>query len=300
MIVKVIITGSNGLLGQSLLNLLLTKKNKYEVIGFSRGKNRSGRNDFQYISIDITDKELLKEKILAINPNFIVNTAAMTNVDACENHRSECDKLNIDVVAILTQVSQKINAHLIHLSTDFIFDGKKGNYKETDKPNPLSYYGVSKLKSEEILLTSKIDFTILRTILVYGKVFDMSRSNIVLWVREMLSKGKEITIVDDQFRAPTYVEDLALACMLSIDKNATGIYHVSSNELLSVYEIAHQIAEVFHLNKNLIKPISTSVLNQTASRPSKTGFNLSKLNNILELYPKSFKEDLERFKQSLI
>ena len=116
----------------------------------------------------------------------------------------------------------------------------------------------------------------------------------------MLSKGKEITIVDDQFRAPTYVEDLALACMLSIDKSATGIYHVSSNELLSVYEIAHQIAEVFHLNKNLIKPISTSALNQTASRPSKTGFNLSKLNNILELYPKSFKEDLERFKQSLI
>jgi len=128
----------------------------------------------------------------------------------------------------------------------------------------------------------------------------MSRSNIVLWVREMLAKGKEITIVDDQFRAPTYVEDLALACMVSIDKNATGIYHVASSELLSVYEIAQQIAEVFHLNKSLIKPISTSTLNQTALRPLKTGFNLSKLNNVLELHPKSFKEDLQRFKQSLM
>ena len=297
---KVVITGSNGLLGQSLLNLLLQEKDKYQVFGFSRGENRSGRADFSYISIDITDEIILKKNINQIQPNFIINTAAMTQVDACENNKEACDLLNITVVKWLSELSRELNIHVIHLSTDFIFDGIKGNYKETDEPNPISYYGLSKLMSEEVLISSKIEFTILRTILVYGKVLDMSRSNIVLWVNEMLTKGKEITIVDDQFRAPTYVEDLALACKISMDKKAKGIYHISSNELLSVFEITQQIAEVFELDKTLIKPISTSALNQTAPRPVKTGFNLSKTNKELEFYPKSFKEDLEKFKETLL
>ena len=136
--------------------------------------------------------------------------------------------------------------------------------------------------------------------MVYGKVFDMSRSNIVLWVKEKLEKGEEITIVDDQFRTPTYVDDLAIACKIVIDKKAKGIYHISSNKLMSIYEIAEQIADAFQLNKNLIKPISTSTLNQTAPRPSKTGFNLSKAKNELGFYSKSFKEDLSRFKESIM
>ncbi|QXP69289.1 NAD(P)-dependent oxidoreductase [Polaribacter sp. R2A056_3_33] len=298
--IKVVITGSNGLLGQSLLGLLLKEKETYQVFGFSRGDNRSGRNDFSYVSIDITEEENLKKVLLEIQPDFIINTAAMTQVDDCENQKAACDLLNITVVKWLSEISAELNAHLIHISTDFIFDGIKGNYKETDIANPLSYYGASKLKSEALLLESSINYTILRTILVYGKVFDMSRSNIVLWVREMLEKGKEITIVDDQFRTPTYVEDLALACKISMDKKATGIFNISSNELLSVYEIAQQIAVTFNLDKNLIKPISTSTLNQTAPRPAKTGFDLSKTNKILEFYPKSFKEDLQRFKEILI
>jgi len=135
---------------------------------------------------------------------------------------------------------------------------------------------------------------------VYGLVNDMIRSNIVLWVKESLESKKQITIVDDQFRAPTYVEDLALACKISIDKKATGIFNISSNQLLSIYEIAQEIATTFQLDRNLIKPISTNTLNQTASRPAKTGFDLTKTNKILEFHPKSFKEDLQRFKQKLI
>nr|WP_298994000.1 dTDP-4-dehydrorhamnose reductase [uncultured Polaribacter sp.] len=297
--IKVVITGSNGLLGQSLLNLLLKDKDSYQVYCFSRGKNRSGREDFNYISIDITVKEELDKKLEQIQPDFIINTAAMTQVDDCETNKQACDILNVDVVKWMTRFASKSKTHIIHLSTDFIFDGKKGYYKETDKPNPLSYYGLSKLKSEQVLKDSKINFTILRTILVYGKVLDMSRSNIVLWVREMLEKNKEITIVDDQYRMPTYVEDLAMACKIVMDKKALGIYHISSNTLLSVYEIAQQIAETFDLNKNLIKPISTSTLNQSAPRPAKTGFDLSKTNNELRFYPKSFKEDLQIFKENL-
>ncbi|KRP29589.1 SDR family oxidoreductase [Polaribacter sp.] len=296
---RIVITGSNGLLGQSLVNLLLKYKNDYQVIGFSKGANRSGREDFDYISIDITNEENLKKRLLEINPDAIINTAAMTQVDDCETYKKECDVLNVDVVKWLKEVSEIINCHVIHLSTDFIFDGIKGNYKETDLPNPLSYYGNSKLKSEEIFLNSTIDFTILRTILVYGKVFDMSRTNIVIWVKEMLENGNEITIVNDQFRMPTYVEDLALACKISIDKKATGIFHISSNTLMSVFEITQTIADVFGLNKKLIKPTTSIVLNQKAARPPKTGFDVSKATSELGMTIHSFKEDLKRFKDNL-
>ncbi|MFT5761704.1 MAG: dTDP-4-dehydrorhamnose reductase [Polaribacter sp.] len=296
---KIIITGSNGLLGQNLIKLFLKDTENYEIFGFSRGENRSGSADFEYHDIDITNKELLMEKALQIKPDIIINTAAMTNVDTCENDRKGCYDLNVNVVQYLTDICSEINAHLIHISTDFIFDGKKGNYTEEDIPNPLSYYGETKLLSEQILQQSTINYTILRTILVYGLVNDMSRSNIVLWVKESLENKKEITIVDDQFRMPTYVEDLALACKISIDKKATGIFNISSNQLLSIFEIAQEIATTFNLDKSLIKPISTGTLNQTAPRPEITGFDLTKTNKELEFYPKSFIEDLQIFKKKL-
>lgn len=296
---KIIITGSNGLLGQNLLSLLLKEKEIYQVIGFSRGGNRSGRDDFAYHDVDITDAKKLRTLVLGIRPDVIINTAAMTNVDACEADKENCYLLNVEAVQQLTTLCSAIDTHLIHLSTDFIFDGKNGPYAEEDAPNPLSYYGLTKLQSEEILTKSTIDYTILRTILVYGIVVEMSRSNIVLWVKESLEKGNPITIVDDQYRMPTYVEDLALACKLSIDKKATGVFHISSNQLLSIYEIAQEIATAFDLDKSLIQPISTTTLNQTAGRPVKTGFDLTKTNRELDLYPKSFKEDLQRFKEKL-
>jgi dTDP-4-dehydrorhamnose reductase len=296
---KIVITGSNGLLGQSLLKLLLKENNKYQVFGFSKGVSRSGRTDFYFVSIDITNEENLKKELLKIQPDAIINTAAMTQVDDCEIRKEACDVLNIEVVKWLKEVAEIINCHVIHLSTDFIFDGKKGYYKETDAPNPLSYYGISKVKSEEILLNSKIDFTILRTILVYGKVHDMSRTNIVLWVREMLEKGKEITIVDDQFRMPTFVDDLALSCKLAIDKKATGIFHISSTKLMSIFEIVHEVANIFGLDSKLIKPTSSNILNQKAKRPSKTGFDVSKAKTVLGIKLHTFEEDLQRFKDIL-
>ena len=296
---KIVITGSNGLLGQTLVNLLLMEPQKYNVFGLSRGENRSERNDFDYRSIDITNKAQLSKCLYEIRPDVIVNTAAMTQVDLCEDHKEECDLLNIDAVQYLVDISKDLGAYLVHLSTDFIFDGIQGNYKETDTPNPISYYGLSKLKAEEVLLNSSIDFSILRTILVYGKVNNLGRNNIVLWVVDMLSQGKEINIVDDQFRMPTYVEDLAMACKISIDKRAKGIFHISSSRLLSVFEIARTIAEVFELNKNLVKAISSDTLNQRANRPPKTGFDLTKTRKELDFHPKTFKEDLHRFKESL-
>lgn len=180
MSVKVLITGSNGLLGQNLLDLLLKNKELYQVFGYSRGENRSNRKDFEYFDIDITNQKRVTEKTLEIQPDFIINTAAMTNVDVCENDKENCYDLNVNAVQYLADICSEIDAHLIHISTDFIFDGVKGNYTEEDTPNPLSYYGETKLLSEQLLVNSTISYSILRTILVYGLVNDMSRSNIVL------------------------------------------------------------------------------------------------------------------------
>jgi dTDP-4-dehydrorhamnose reductase len=296
---KIVITGSNGLLGQTLVNLLMKAPENYSVFGLSKGDNRMNRNDFLYYDIDITNYSQLEECITYIQPSFIINTAAMTNVDTCELKPEECNNLNIEAVKYLTQICTKLNIHFIQISTDFIFDGSKGIYKETDLPNPLSIYGHSKLKAENIVKNSGVNFSILRTILVYGKGVNLKRNNIVLWVKDMLENNKEITIVDDQYRMPTYVEDLAMACKLIVDKNISGVYHISSNELLSVFEIANQIADVFGLNKKLIKPISTKTLNQKAIRPQKTGFDLSKTIKELDFQPTSFLLGLKRFKQTL-
>ena len=296
---KIVITGSNGLLGQTLVNLLMKEPENYSVFGLSKGDNRMNRNDFLYYDIDITNYSQLEECITYIQPSFIINTAAMTNVDTCELKPEECNNLNIEAVKYLTQICTKLNIHFIQISTDFIFDGSKGFYKETDLPNPLSIYGHSKLKAENIVKNSGVNFSILRTILVYGKGVNLKRNNIVLWVKDMLENNKEITIVDDQYRMPTYVEDLAMACKLIVDKNISGVYHISSNELLSVFEIANQIADVFGLNKKLIKPISTKTLNQKAIRPQKTGFDLSKTIKELDFQPTSFLLGLKRFKQTL-
>ena len=208
----ILILGANGYVGSAFKKLL-------------KSSNRAFKG-FSIAEIDYTQLETLKEILEETKPEFLINAAGYTgkpNVDACENNKIACDALNVGLVESLVNVAAQINAHLIHLSTDFIFDGLQGNYKETDLPNPLNYYGISKLKSEEILKNAKIDYTILRTILVYGQVFDQRRSNLVIWVKEMLEKKQEISIVNDQFRTPTYVADLALVCKISMDMRSKGV-----------------------------------------------------------------------------
>ncbi len=223
---------------------------------------------YTYYSIDITEKENLEQLVNKIQPRYIINTAAMTNVDACELQQLECDLINVEVVDSLVRLCDINKIHLIHLSTDFVFDGQKnGIYTEEDSPNPISHYGLSKVRSEKIILSADIKYTILRTVLVYGLVDRKDRSNIVLWVKKSLEDKKQINVVTDQFRMPTYAEDLAEACYLSIKNKAVGIYNVSSNELMSIYDIALEIADTFDLDASYINPIETSALNLPAKRP---------------------------------
>ncbi len=297
---KILITGSNGLLGQKLIKLFLAKKN-YKIFALARGENRlKNKSGYTYYSIDITEYDKLINLINEIQPHYIIHTAAMTNVDACELKPKECDIINVDVVKTLANVCKKNDIHLIHLSTDFIFDGEKDTlYTEEDKPNPISYYGLSKLKSEKIILKTDIRFTIIRTILVYGMVDNNDRSNIVLWVKNSIEDKKHINVVTDQFRMPTFAEDLAESCFFAVKNDVIGIYNVSSNELLSIFDIAIEVANTFNLDKNYISPITTSSLNLPAKRPPKTGFDLNKSISQLKLPSYSFTERLQVFKNQL-
>ncbi|CAN5356477.1 dTDP-4-dehydrorhamnose reductase [soil metagenome] len=300
----ILITGSNGLLGQKLI-LGLIDRNKngalWNIIATSKGENRlSEKSGYTYIALDITNKSEVDEVVSKYNPDIIVNTAAMTNVDACESDREGAKALNVDAVKYFvgaiqnsSDTADKIqNCFLIHLSTDFVFDGENGPYKEEDIPNPLSYYAETKLESEKLLESSGINFAILRTIIVYGIVDQMSRSNVVLWAKEALTKGQKINVVDDQFRSPTLAEDLAEACILCAEKKATGIFHVSGKDFMSILELVNRVADFWKLDKSLITPSKSETIKQPAKRPPRTGFIIEKAKRELGYNPHSFEEGL--------
>ena len=289
---KVLITGSNGLLGQKLLDLYLTIED-IELIATARGENRYPRKEgYTYTSLDITNEKEVQQVIAQHAPDCIIKTAAMTNVDSCETDKEGCDKLNVDAVAYLIAAANTAGAHLIHLSTDFIFDGKKGPYKEDDEANPLSYYGHSKLLAENMVREYCTKWSIARTVLVYGVVNDMSRSNIVLWAKGALEKGQPINVVDDQFRTPTLAEDLAKGCQLIEHKQAEGIYNISGKDQMSILELVQRVANYFDLDASVLRVVSSESLNQPAKRPPLTGFDLTKSRKVLGYEPHSFEQGI--------
>ena len=296
---KILITGSNGLLGQKLLHKL-RQDPSVELFATSKGGNRvSEQNGYTYSELDITDQKQVAELIANKKPDVVINTAAITNVDLCEDEKQACDALNVDAVRYLADACEKIDAHLIQISTDFIFDGEDGPYTEQDKPNPLSYYGLSKLKSEELLQAHTVKWTVLRTIIVFGVGEKLSKGNIVLWAKGALAKGDPLNIIDDQFRAPTLAEDLADICILAAKKKALGIFNASGKDIMSIYEIVERIAKHYGNSTDNLNKISTVTLKQKAGRPPKTGFILDKSRKELGYNPHSFEECLTIIDQQL-
>jgi dTDP-4-dehydrorhamnose reductase len=289
---RILITGSNGLLGQKIVKQL--HKNKINFLATSQGKSRNPELDSKhFMSLDITDVHQIAKACRLFKPTAIINTAAMTNVDACELDPESCKMINIEGVKNLFDFALNNNIHFVQLSTDFVFDGTKGNYSEQDERNPLSVYAKSKVDAENILMNSNYGtWTIIRTIIVYGEGANLSRSNIVLWAKEALQSGKELNIVDDQFRAPTWADDLAWACIQAVKLNAFGVFHISGPETLSIFEIVMRIAQFYRFSTKNLKRTSSNELSQKAKRPPITGFNLSKSKEILGYSPKKLEDTL--------
>lgn len=296
--IRVLITGSNGLLGQKLVELLSRSTNYSLILTSRQERSVFHGGEINYRQLDVSDKVGVRKLIDEVEPEVIVNTAAMTNVDQCETERELAWRSNVVGVENLVHGAKLVGARLIHLSTDYVFDGKSGPYDEYDRPNPISYYGRTKLAGENILRTSEIPFTIVRTMILYGVGFGV-KLNFALWVLKSLSEGTRIRVVEDQFGGPTLAEDLAYALSKVIELGRTGVYHVSGPDIINRYEFAKMLAGAFDFDVRLISPEKTSVMKQAAQRPLKSGFIILKAETDLGIKMSGVKQGLSIFKNQV-
>jgi dTDP-4-dehydrorhamnose reductase len=289
---KILVTGSNGLLGQKL-TVLLQQTPGVTLVATARGKSVLPPTSGRFVSLDVTDGEAVARVLADEKPDVVIHGAAMTQVDQCETDRAQCWAANVTAVEHLVRACNRHAIHLVHVSTDFVFDGSHGPLDETETPHPVNYYGESKLAAEQYIQQHATSgWAILRTVLVYGITNDMSRSNIVLWVKNSVEQGKTIQVVNDQWRTPTLAEDLAQGCYLAAVKRAQGIYHISGKDFLSPYQIALATADYFNLDKSFIQPTDSTRFTQPARRPARTGFIIEKARRELGYEPHSFPEGI--------
>lgn len=290
---RLLITGSNGFLAQKFCELLSENQQKYNVLGVSKSPNRNRYLlPSEFLQLDLSDFNSLEEVLGRFKPTHILHTAAMTSVEECEKNQDEALRINVMLTEFLAKYCKKYDLHLTFLSTDFVFNGKAGPYQESDAVDPVNYYGTTKVLAEQRVVDSGCSAAIIRTILVYGVIPDKKRSNLVLWAKNQLTTGNVIRVVHDQWRMPTWVDDLARACHAAIARDVEGIYHVSGEDMMSVEEAVRTIADTLQLNQNLISPISAEAIGQAHNRPRKTGFYLDKAKEDLDFTPTNFAESL--------
>ena len=288
------------MLGRRLVRKLVEKH--YEVVATAKGasklENINAEKPIDFRSLDITDGASVNNLINEVRPNVILHAAAMTQVDECELHKIDCWNTNVTATRFILDAAKETESRIIFISTDFVFDGLHGPYKEEDEPNPVNYYGSSKLAAEKAVMESGLDWAIVRTVLVVGSTADGQRQNILTFVKQKLEKGEKIKVVDDQVRTPTYVEDLADGIILVLEKNKKGIFHIAGKDTLTPYQIANQTAIFLKLDSALIEKAAIENFSQAALRPPTTGFIIDKAKVELNYQPHSFREILpEVFKE---
>ncbi len=288
---NIIVTGANGLLGQHLVTALI--KLGYGILALGKGECRIKDFAGKYVDIDITDAVAFRDEIVKHKPDIIIHAAAMTQVDECEKDKQSCYNVNVTATRFLIDAAREVQSKLIYVSTDFVFDGMNGPYSEDDQTGPVNYYGSTKVAAEKAIMESQLRWSIVRTVLVYGQTVDGTRSNIINWVKSSLEEGKHIKVVSDQFRTPTFVDDLVNGIVLLIEKNVDGIYHISGKEEMTPYDMAIETARYLKLDESLIEKVDSSSFTQAGVRPAKTGFIIDKARHELGFEPRSFKESLE-------
>jgi dTDP-4-dehydrorhamnose reductase len=248
--------------------------------------------------MDVCDYDAVRAIFADFTPGVVVNCAAMTAVDACEQEKELCWRVNVDAVEHLAKCCLTSGTRLVQISTDFVFDGQRGPYREQDRPDPVNFYGKSKLAAENFVRGAGLDrWAIVRTVLVYGTGEQLGRTNIALWVVEKLSAGERIRVVTDQYRSPTYVDDLAGGVERVVRFGKTGVFHVSGRDIMSVYDFACRVAEVFELDSSLIQPTDGEAFRQPAARPASTGFIILKAETELGYKPRTLEGALLDLRQ---
>ncbi|MFN5422460.1 MAG: SDR family oxidoreductase [bacterium] len=291
---KLLITGVNGMVGSALINRL--KDSSHQILATGRGVCRLPHSviseQMQYVTADITSINEVYQMVHAFSPDLIIHGAAMTQVDDCELNKALSYSINVDGTGLLIAAAEQVRSRFCYLSTDFVFDGYDGPYKEEDITSPINYYGKTKELAEQMVSTSKLSWSIARTVLLYGKSDHIKRSNFIYWVKDNLEAGRKINVVNDQLRTPTYIPDFVDGILKIMELGAEGIYHISGEDQMSPFEMANAVADHLGLDKSLIHPVDASTFSQIGKRPLKTGFSIEKSKREIGYSPTSFKESL--------
>lgn len=290
---RILVTGASGLLGIKLLKEFQLKG--YEVIPTHHSKPLHPNS----MKLDITEKQAVNNLITKTKPDIIIHAAAETNVDLCEKRPKHAHHVNVQGTRNIAKASQKTRAKLTYVSTDYVFDGEKGNYTEEDLTNPINTYGLTKLKGEQEITKLCKNYLILRSSVNFG--WHPYKQNFATWTINSLRKSKRINVITDHFNTPTLTDNLAQVIGEAIEKDLKGLYHASGAERISRYRFAEKIAEKFSLPRKLIKPTKMKNLETSgtwlAKRPRDSSLSTFKIQNEINTKLLNINEALEVLKK---
>jgi len=292
---KVVIFGSNGLLGQNLVSRF---NSGYEVIGSSLEASSFSLEDIPYHKVDMINRSEVTDLLLSTKPDIVINAAAYTDVDGSEKEKELCWNTNVRAVENIIDATDSFKPLLVQISSDYLFDGVMGDYKETDDTNPNGNYARSKMAAENIVTSSNMEYIIARTQVLYGTGNNV-KLNFATWVISRLKHKQKIQVVSDQVGNPTSIDDLSEGIFRLIENKEYGLFHVSGSEKISRYNFAKKIAEVFLLDDSLIEKTTTAELKQAAPRPMNSTFIIDKLVNRLDWEPGDIESGVKRLKEKI-
>lgn len=287
---RILVTGAHGFLGRSLLDIDQT----IEWVGC--GLDEGTRGAEIYHPVDLTDRPGVQELLSYVRPDWIINTAALTDVDRCETERDLARRTNADAVGHLAEAAASVDAGMVQLSTDYVFDGRNGPYSEKDEPHPLSVYGSTKLASERLLFARLDRAIVVRTLWLYG-YRPGTRANFVTWALGALHRREPIRAFEDQWGNPTYVCDLARILVGLCRAGASGLFHMGGGTFMTRYELVLELARCFGLDADRVQGVSTEGAGLAAPRPLRSGLSTRSLEARLGVKPMSFEQGLEHMRQ---
>ena len=288
---KLLITGASGLLGTKLCEIAL-RKNHEVYCAYSQHRPLYGTP----VKLDILDLKAEQQILDKIKPQGVVHAAALTDVDKCEMEKELAWKTNVEATTNLVRLCKEHDAYLVYVSTDYVFNGEKGTYKEMDDPAPINHYGLTKLKGEEAVQTLN-KYCIVRGSVIYGSTPATGKTNFALWLLDKLRKKEEVKIITDQWNSPTLNVSMAEMILQILEKRVNGIFHLAGATRLSRYEFAERLAETFNLDPKYIKPVQSEHIKWIAQRPKDSSLDVSKAKRTLAIKPLEIREALEIMKK---
>ena len=285
---KILVTGSSGLIGNQLvLDLDKTEQTVYSC--YNNIKSLYGVPT----KLNLSNLDDIHKIFKKFQPDVIIHCAALTDVEKCEMEPKLANLINAKATEIIAKETERLGSYLIYLSTDYIFDGKKGLYNETDFPNPLNHYGKTKLAGEKTVETNTSKWCIIRTSTPFGT--NSSKKTFPVWLLENLQKNKEVNILEDQFTSPTYVPNLSKMILEIVTRNLEGFFHLAGSTRISRFEFAKLIAKKLNLDSSLLNPVKIDTMPWNATRPLDSSLDISKINSILRTKPFTIEKSLDDY-----